>query len=578
MNKLTLAGLLCFLISIKGYTQIGFGTATPNSSLHVAGSLAINVRSFSANSTATSTDYTLIFTGTSASSLTLPNATTCTGRSYWIKNGSATIPTPALTIITTASQTIDGNAGWVLDEPKEVIEIESDGAGWKVYSQNTPISKTSTLGSAWVQGGNDLSAIKSLGTISNYGFGLSADNSTGMFLNTSGFLGVGTTNPLGRLHFVNENNESGNDYIFTDYGGAITGGPLLRKSRGTEASPLNLQNGDLIGQYRFAGRYNGSLVRDEGAGIDAYYLGNGTTNLSDLRIFASDVEVIRMNSLGSVGVGATAFDASNAEELLVDAGNTLSYNVISGKGEINSYLQLNIQNTSSGSTASTDIVASADNATESVNYIDFGINSSGYSSLLVPIVDGINEAYLFSTGADFKIGNGSSGYDLAFFTNGFNSTDEKIRILASGKVGIGTTTPGEKLTIAGNLTPSADNTYTLGKNGARWTSVWSANGTISTSDSRMKTNIRSLEYGMKELKSVRPVSYNWKESPNSATKIGLLAQQIQKLMPEVIAGGDENGFLGMNYSDLIPVLINTIKQQQQQLAKLRKDLETLSGK
>ncbi|MEO6541379.1 MAG: hypothetical protein ABIN74_10325, partial [Ferruginibacter sp.] len=73
---------------VSSYAQIGIGTTSPNSTLDVRGSLALNYRSFSSSTTATATDNTLIFTGPTAATVTLPDATTCPGRVYAIKNAS----------------------------------------------------------------------------------------------------------------------------------------------------------------------------------------------------------------------------------------------------------------------------------------------------------------------------------------------------------------------------------------------------------------------------------------------------------------------------------------------------------
>lgn len=112
--------------------QIGIGTTSPNSTLDIRGSLSLNYRAFTAGTTASATDNTLIFTGTAAATVTLPDASTCTGRVYSIKNASATIPLPVLTIATTASQTIDAAAGWVLNDTKEMITLVSDGTNWNI--------------------------------------------------------------------------------------------------------------------------------------------------------------------------------------------------------------------------------------------------------------------------------------------------------------------------------------------------------------------------------------------------------------------------------------------------------------
>lgn len=114
--------------------QIGIGTTSPTSTLDIRGSLSFNNRFFTSSTAAASTDKTLVFTGSSAATVTLPDATTCTGRVYTIKNASAASPLPVLTIATTASQTIDGAASWLLNDNKEVLTVESDGSNWIISS------------------------------------------------------------------------------------------------------------------------------------------------------------------------------------------------------------------------------------------------------------------------------------------------------------------------------------------------------------------------------------------------------------------------------------------------------------
>jgi hypothetical protein len=280
---------------------------------------------------------------------------------------------------------------------------------------------------------------------------------------------------------------------------------------------------------------------------------------------------------GNVGIGATPVDAVNAEKLLVDAG-TNSYNVISGRGNLNNYLQLNIKNSNAGTAASSDVVATNNGGTEAngINFIDMGINSTANTS--TGVLGGANTAYLYSTGNDLAIGNGSAR-DLILFAGGTASTNEMIRLDAStNRVGIGTTTPGYKLTVDGIVAPVTNGTYTLGSLTNRWSSVYAVNGTVQTSDRRLKTNIKNLNYGLKEVLSLQPVSYNWKDTSNPENKIGLIAQDVKKLVPEVVVGDETKEKLGMNYAELVPVLINAIKEQQKQIESLSKEMQKLLQK
>jgi hypothetical protein len=131
----------------------------------------------------------------------------------------------------------------------------------------------------------------------------------------------------------------------------------------------------------------------------------------------------------------------------VDAGTTNSYNAIIGRGTINNYLQLNIQNLSNGVNASSDVVATADNGTETVNYVDLGINSSTNSSGSMGAAD---DAYLYTTGNNLLIGTATAAKALVFMTGGTTqSTNERMRIDGSGNVGVGKTSPAYKVDVHG---------------------------------------------------------------------------------------------------------------------------------
>ena len=107
----------------------------------------------------------------------------------------------------------------------------------------------------------------------------------------------------------------------------------------------------------------------------------------------------------TVIINQDAATTANPEALYVWQPSTTSFNVISGKGNLNNYLQLNIQNTNQGTNASSDVVATADNGNENTNYIDMGINGENYNS---GFIGAANDAYLYSTGNDLHIGNASN--------------------------------------------------------------------------------------------------------------------------------------------------------------------------
>ncbi len=134
---------------------------------------------------------------------------------------------------------------------------------------------------------------------------------------------------------------------------------------------------------------------------------------------------------------------------------------------------------------------------------------------------------------------------------------------------------GVMIDASANLYPGKNKASSLGTSTLRWTVVHADNGVISTSDIRLKKNIKPLAYGLKDVLKIEPISYSWKDDNTNKTKVGVSAQQLQTVIPEVVSIGDDaQQTLGVNYAELVPVLINAIKEQQSQI----KDLKATSEK
>ena len=90
------------------------------------------------------------------------------------------------------------------------------------------------------------------------------------------------------------------------------------------------------------------------------------------------------------------------------------------------------------------------------------------------------------------------------------------------------------------------------------------------SDARLKSNIISLGSTLAKLLMIDGKSYTMKTN-ESQSKIGLLAQDVQKAFPELVkTANDSDKTLSVNYQGMIPVLINAIKEQQKQIDELKK--------
>ncbi|MDB4286197.1 tail fiber domain-containing protein, partial [bacterium] len=136
--------------------------------------------------------------------------------------------------------------------------------------------------------------------------------------------------------------------------------------------------------------------------------------------------------------------------------------------------------------------------------------------------------------------------------------------------------------------PETNGNRTLGTSSFRWSTVYATNGTINTSDRRDKKDIKDIQYGLNEVMKLRPVSFTWKDQPEMGTKLGLIAQDLQEVISEVVLDkewieNEETGEkeeveaerLGVFYADLIPVLIKSVQEQQGIIEQQRKDIDAL---
>ncbi len=128
------------------------------------------------------------------------------------------------------------------------------------------------------------------------------------------------------------------------------------------------------------------------------------------------------------------------------------------------------------------------------------------------------------------------------------------------------------------IVPTVDNVADLGNSGLRFKDVYATNAVIQTSDLRLKKNIKAMPYGLNEVLQLRPITFEWKNSTDESAKLGLIAQEIQTIIPEVVnIGGDESKMLGVKYADLIPVLIKAIQEQNKIILDQKKENNSLKA-
>ncbi len=103
-----------------------------------------------------------------------------------------------------------------------------------------------------------------------------------------------------------------------------------------------------------------------------------------------------------------------------------------------------------------------------------------------------------------------------------------------------------------------------------------------TSDSRYKIDVQPLSSALNTIKKMNAVTYQFNRSafPNmnfpSARQIGFIAQDVQSVLPQLVSK-DRDGYLSVDYMQMIPVLVKAIKEQQNTIDDLNQKIQRLNN-
>jgi hypothetical protein len=142
-------------------------------------------------------------------------------------------------------------------------------------------------------------------------------------------------------------------------------------------------------------------------------------------------------------------------------------------------------------------------------------------------------------------------------------------VTASSLTSVGTLT---SLTVTGAITANG---------GVTVTGAITATGDITayyTSDKRHKNNIQTIPNALEKVTKLNGVTWEWNDDVHEVTKstpkTGLIAQEVQEVLPEVVKTRDD-GFLALDYSKMMGLMVEAIKEQQTQIHSLTLEIEKL---
>ena len=400
-------------------------------------------------------------------------------------------------------------------------------------------------------------------------------NAQGTSYLNGGNVGIGTTSPAAILHLAKDN-------------------AVLRIEATTNGQNCSTW-------YRANGNNQWETGCNIGAGTD-YQIYDRLNGASRMVVGHNGNVTIP----GNVGIGTT-----NPGSKLQVAGEI---RVADGNKGTPSYTFTSDTNTGMYSDTA-DVIDFTAGGTKSLSVTTSG--ATVYGSALMPSNAAIllqnqnnnNQYYIRNSGgtnATFQVGQGAPGSNVRFFING------------SGNVGIGNTasTASVKLEVTGNTllknsngvgdlylgnyatanhfrfhTNNANTYFDMNCGDIYWrqgsstryqffpsTANMTVQGTITqNSDARIKENVVEISDCISKVQAMRGVYYNRTDFNTEVTKVGVIAQEVEAVLPELVLESPETGLKSVAYSELTSVLINAIKEQQEIIEDLKTRITKLEN-
>jgi hypothetical protein len=170
----------------------------------------------------------------------------------------------------------------------------------------------------------------------------------------------------------------------------------------------------------------------------------------------------------------------------------------------------------------------------------------------------------------FRVAGNGNVYANAYYGNGSNLTG----ITAGATLTNDTST---NATWYPTLSSATSGTYTTAYVSNTKLTFNPSTGTLSAtiftslSDETQKTNIEKITSAVDLTRQINGVKFDWKE--NGEKSAGVIAQEVEKIMPEIVHENDD-GIKTVNYNGLVAVLIEALKEQQEQIDELKKAIKT----
>jgi len=413
--------------------------------------------------------------------------------------------------------------------------------------------------------------------------------SEAMRITSSGYVGIGTSSPsealvvIGKTSFGSDwEDNTGTAYDTYQFGSYLDGTAAIQiKSTNQGAISFSDSNSTRYGIILY-------LHTDD-----------------SMSFWTNNAERVRIDSSGNVGIGTSS--PSNKTHITSSVSGTTPVLRVENS---NSDGLIGFKRTSG--TPSDDYVLGADstrmyfrNNTTSTDLISIleggnvGIGTSSPATNL-HVVGGMRQQRSGGNSFEWAISSGGN-----YFLTDITNATERMRIDSSGNVGIGTTSPVQKLDVNGNIRVngagivySGITSGTTNRIAFRWSSP-NLSGAVdnvaffvvgTNSDYRLKNNVENLSSVLDKINLLRPITFNAVplqegDVVNDVNHIGFIAHEVAEHFPSLVEGekdavNDEgnNLYQGLNYAGFTPILTKAIQELKADNDALRSTVADLTAR
>ena len=305
---------------------------------------------------------------------------------------------------------------------------------------------------------------------------------------------------------------------------------------------------------------NGSTTANYAKGSNTNLSFNAATGALTSTLFTGTLTTNAQPNITSVGTLAS----------LTVTANTTSGNLVTGGALVS---------TVATGTAPLTVTSTTRVNNLNVNYAnvsDFGVVTTQTTGTFYPVF--VNGS---TTGNYAKASNTAFSFNAATGTltaTAFSGNGAALTGLPSSGATISddnSTNTSEYVVFARATTGTLSTAYTSSTKATYNPSTGTMSAVIftSTSDEKLKANIKTIENPLNKVKQLRGVSYNWKDTGDRS--IGLIAQEVESIVPEVVRQTDNKKTI--DYSNMIGLLVEAMKEQQIQIEELQKEIKSLKN-